>query len=36
VIFMDEGQIIESNRPEAFFGSPQNERTRLFLSRILR
>ncbi len=35
VIFMDEGQIVEENEPEAFFDHPRNERTRLFLSRIL-
>ena len=35
VIFMDEGQIIEQNEPEAFFDNPQNERTKLFLSQIL-
>ena len=35
VIFMDEGQIIEQNEPEAFFSNPQNERTQLFLSQIL-
>ncbi|WP_323015099.1 amino acid ABC transporter ATP-binding protein, partial [Devosia sp.] len=35
VIFMDQGQIIEQNEPEAFFSNPQHERTRLFLSQIL-
>ena len=35
VIFMDAGQIIEQNEPNAFFGNPQHERTRLFLSQIL-
>jgi general L-amino acid transport system ATP-binding protein len=35
VIFMDQGQIIEQNEPEAFFSAPQHERTRLFLSQIL-
>ena len=35
VIFMDEGQIIEENAPEAFFGNPRSERTKLFLSQIL-
>jgi general L-amino acid transport system ATP-binding protein len=35
VIFMDQGQIIEEDKPEAFFTSAQHERTRLFLSRIL-
>jgi general L-amino acid transport system ATP-binding protein len=32
---MDEGQIIEVQEPEAFFNSPQSERTKLFLSQIL-
>jgi general L-amino acid transport system ATP-binding protein len=35
VIFMDQGEIIEENKPEAFFDNPQNERTKLFLSQIL-
>lgn len=35
VIFMDGGEIIESNEPEEFFGNPQHERTKLFLSQIL-
>ena len=35
VIFMDEGQIIEQNEPEAFFNSPKSDRTKLFLSQIL-
>ncbi|VFR22314.1 Glycerol-3-phosphate ABC transporter, ATP-binding protein UgpC (TC 3.A.1.1.3) [plant metagenome] len=35
VIFMDRGEIIEENTPDAFFDSPQNERTKLFLSQIL-
>ncbi|MEM1045023.1 MAG: amino acid ABC transporter ATP-binding protein [Pseudomonadota bacterium] len=35
VIFMDAGQIIEENEPEAFFTSPEHERTKLFLSQIL-
>jgi general L-amino acid transport system ATP-binding protein len=36
VVFMDEGQIVEANVPEEFFAHPQHERTRLFLSQILR
>jgi general L-amino acid transport system ATP-binding protein len=36
MVFMDAGQIIEVNEPEAFFSHPQHERTRLFLSQILR
>ena len=35
VMFMDAGQIVEVNRPDAFFGNPQHERTKLFLSQIL-
>ena len=35
MIFMDEGQIVEQNEPKAFFESPQNERTQLFLKQIL-
>jgi general L-amino acid transport system ATP-binding protein len=35
VIFMDEGQIIEQNEPEAFFSKPKSDRTKLFLSQVL-
>ena len=35
VIFMDAGEIVEMNAPEAFFSNPQHERTKLFLSQIL-
>jgi general L-amino acid transport system ATP-binding protein len=35
VIFMDAGQIVEQNEPEAFFNNPQSDRTRMFLSQIL-
>ncbi len=35
VVFMDEGQIVEENNPEAFFAAPKSERTRQFLSKIL-
>ncbi len=35
VIFMDGGEIIEENEPEAFFNNPQSARTKLFLSQIL-
>ena len=35
VIFMDEGEIVEENAPEAFFSNPQNERTKMFLSQVL-
>jgi general L-amino acid transport system ATP-binding protein len=33
---MDMGQIVEMNEPEAFFSHPQHERTKAFLSQILR
>jgi general L-amino acid transport system ATP-binding protein len=36
VVLMDEGQIVEANAPEEFFTHPQHERTKLFLSQILR
>ena len=36
MIFMDDGQIVEENNPEAFFNNPQSDRTKLFLSQILR
>jgi len=35
VIFMDEGQIVEQNEPEAFFNNPKSDRTKLFLSQVL-
>jgi len=35
IVFMDEGQIVEANTPQAFFDHPQHERTKLFLSQIL-
>jgi general L-amino acid transport system ATP-binding protein len=35
VMFMDAGEIIEENEPNAFFNNPQNQRTKLFLSQIL-
>ncbi|AEI44734.1 amino acid ABC transporter ATP-binding protein [Paenibacillus mucilaginosus] len=33
VLFMDNGEIIESGPPEQLFGSPQHERTKAFLGR---
>jgi len=35
VIFMDQGQIVEENEPNAFFNSPKSPRTKLFLEQIL-
>jgi general L-amino acid transport system ATP-binding protein len=36
VLFMDGGQIVESNTPEKFFTNPQHERSQLFLEQILK
>ncbi|WP_131849019.1 amino acid ABC transporter ATP-binding protein [Baia soyae] len=36
IIFMDEGKILEAAEPDVFFNNPKNERTKLFLSRILK
>ena len=36
VIFMDEGKIIETKKTKDFFENPENDRTKLFLSQILR
>jgi general L-amino acid transport system ATP-binding protein len=36
MILMDAGQIIEVSEPGEFFSNPQHERTKLFLSQILR
>jgi general L-amino acid transport system ATP-binding protein len=35
VIFMDQGQIVESAAPEGFFSAPRHERARAFLKQIL-
>jgi polar amino acid transport system ATP-binding protein len=35
VVMMDDGQIIEEGTPDHFFESPQHERTKSFLSKIL-
>lgn len=36
IFFIDEGTIVEEGPPDQFFENPQNERTKLFLSKILR
>ncbi len=36
VIFMDDGRIVEEGPPEHFFTNPTEERTKAFLSKILR
>ena len=35
VLFMDEGIIMEENAPAELFGSPQSERLKTFLSKVL-
>ena len=35
VLFMDQGIVMESGKPEDVFGNPQNERTKQFLSKVL-
>ena len=35
IVMMDEGRIIEENEPNEFFGNPNKERTKHFLSKIL-
>ena len=36
IVFMDAGQVVEINTPDQFFTHPQHERTKLFLSQILK
>jgi general L-amino acid transport system ATP-binding protein len=36
VVFMDHGQIVEVAPPKDFFSAPKNERTKLFLSQVLK
>lgn len=36
VIFMDGGYVVEEGLPSELFGNPQNERTKAFLSKILK
>jgi polar amino acid transport system ATP-binding protein len=35
VVFMDEGVIVESGRPDQLLSHPSHERTRAFLSKVL-
>lgn len=35
ILFIDEGQILESGAPEEFFGNPKNPRLKEFLSKVL-
>ncbi|MBR1599857.1 MAG: amino acid ABC transporter ATP-binding protein [Lachnospiraceae bacterium] len=36
ILFMDGGLVMESGTPEQIFDDPQNERTKLFLSKVLK
>ena len=36
VVFMDNGIILEEGSPEEIFNDPKNERTRQFLSRVIK
>ena len=35
IIFMDEGEIIETSNPETFFKDPKSDRAKLFLGQLL-
>ncbi len=35
MVFMDEGQIVEENEPRTFFENPKEERSKIFISKIL-
>jgi general L-amino acid transport system ATP-binding protein len=35
IVFMDNAEIVEMKPPDEFFGNPENERTKLFLSQII-
>lgn len=35
VMFMDEGRVIEAGDPESFFKNPKEERSKLFISKVL-
>lgn len=36
VLFMDHGVILEQGKPEDIFSNPKHERTKEFLSRVLK
>jgi len=36
VVFLDAGEIVEIGEPQAFFHSPQHERTSRFLGQVLK
>jgi ABC-type polar amino acid transport system ATPase subunit len=35
MVFMDQGRIVETAPPDSFFAAPSQERTRLFLDKML-
>jgi polar amino acid transport system ATP-binding protein len=35
VVFMDEGVVVEKGKPDVVLTTPQHERTRAFLSKVL-
>ena len=35
VVFMDDGVVVETGRPDEVLSNPQHERTKQFLSKIL-
>jgi general L-amino acid transport system ATP-binding protein len=35
IVFMDQGEIVEINKPSEFFSNPRHERSKLFLAQIL-
>lgn len=35
VLFIDQGKVMESGTPDEVFSNPKNERTKLFLSKVL-
>ena len=35
VMFMDEGKIVEQNSPDVFFDSPETDRLKSFLAKVL-
>lgn len=36
VVFMDNGEVVEAEAPEQFFTNPKSDRTKLFLSQVLK
>jgi putative lysine transport system ATP-binding protein len=35
IVFMDQGQILETNNPEVIFNNPKHQRTKTFLKRVI-